>query len=212
MSEAAPHHVLARHYEACFAAHGPTPRGVDWPDAAGADLRYRVMLDLLLQDTASVDHPSLLDFGCGAGGLLDYMRRTGIASEVEYRGHDVSAVFVDHCRTTFPEVAFTVGDVLDGFEPDPVDYVIANGVFTERLTIPHGEMMDFMLSTLRKLFDVAGRGLAFNVMSTHVDWERDDLFHVAPDEMARRMSDLFGRRFVIRHDYPLFEYTTYVYT
>jgi len=54
-------------------------------------------------------------------------------------------------------------------------------------------------------------GVAFNVMSKHVDWERDDLFHLPFDTLARYLIASLTRNFVIRSDYGLYEYTTYIY-
>ena len=51
-------------------------------------------------------------------------------------------------------------------------------------------------------------GMAFNVMSTLVDWERDDLFHLPFDVMATFVRKHLSRHFVIRHDYQAYEYTT----
>ena len=68
---------LGEHYEACLAAHGDTHRGVDWPDADDATTRYRVMLGLLDRRPRPAD-ASLLDFGCGAGHLVDHLRRHGL--------------------------------------------------------------------------------------------------------------------------------------
>jgi hypothetical protein len=48
-------------------------------------------------------------------------------------------------------------------------------------------------------------------MSKQVEWERDDLFHLPFDVMASFLAERLSRRFVIRHDYGLYEYTTYVY-
>jgi hypothetical protein len=58
---------------------------------------------------------------------------------------------------------------------------------------------------------VASRGVAFNVMARHVDWMRDDLFHLSLDEMASFACRELSRDFVIRNDYGLYEYTVYVY-
>ena len=44
-----------------------------------------------------------------------------------------------------------------------------------------------------------------------VDWERDDLFHVSIDELGWFLKNNLSRNFVIRNDYKLYEYTTYVY-
>ncbi len=48
-------------------------------------------------------------------------------------------------------------------------------------------------------------------MSKQVDWERDDLFHLPLDQMADFVCGNLSRNFVIRNDYGLYEYTTYVY-
>jgi hypothetical protein len=49
------------------------------------------------------------------------------------------------------------------------------------------------------------------VMSKHVDWERDDLFHLPFDALGSFLREEVSRHFVIRHDYGLYEYTTYIY-
>lgn len=201
---------LVRHYEARFVEYGATAAGVDWPDEAGATLRYDVMLDLLRWDSLRPANATLLDFGCGAAGLYEHLRDDELGRHVQYAGHDLSELYIEHCCRTHPEIRFSAGDVLAGHRLDSVDYVVANGVFTERLDLDHEEMFAFMCAVLEQLVTIARRGVAFNVMSTLVDWERDDLFHVAPSRIADLAAG-FGRRFVIRHDYPLYEYTTYLY-
>ena len=91
------------------------------------------------------------------------------------------------------------------------DYIIINGVFTEKRELSQDEMMDFVKKTLIALWDKCEKGMSFNFMSKQVDWERDDLFHVSLDEIAWFMKDNLSRNFIIRNDYKLFEYTIYVY-
>jgi hypothetical protein len=55
------------------------------------------------------------------------------------------------------------------------------------------------------------RGIAFNVMAKAVDWERDDLFHVPTDDLIAFLVNQLSRQFVLRNDYGLYDYTTYVY-
>ena len=64
---------------------------------------------------------------------------------------------------------------------------------------------------LRRVWPRAREGLAFNVMSKHVDWERDDLFHLSTDLLLAFLKSELSRHVVIRHDYGLYEYTVYVY-
>ena len=91
------------------------------------------------------------------------------------------------------------------------DYVVCNGTFTEKRNLTQEEMMNFFTSAITKLWEKCNVGLAFNLMSKHVDWEREDLFHVSLDELGWFLKKNLSRNFVIRNDYKLFEYTVYVY-
>jgi hypothetical protein len=103
-------------------------------------------------------------------------------------------------------------DVLadDSRLPD-FDYIVMNGIFNFRGQIPYEDMLAYWRRLLPIVFRHCRKGIAFNAMSKHVDWERDDLFHLPLDEMASFVRANLSRHFVIRHDYPAYEYTTYVY-
>jgi hypothetical protein len=94
---------------------------------------------------------------------------------------------------------------------DGWDYCILNGVFTEKLGMTFDQMLDFTQEILKKIYQKTRKGLAFNVMSKVVDWERDDLFHLSFDQLSQFIKKELSRNFVIRQDYGLYEYTTYVY-
>ena len=201
---------IVAHYEACLAAHGDSHRGVDWPNAKDAAKRYDVMLDVLA-------HPrrppgaSLLDLGCGAGHLLEHIHRVGPA-DVRYLGADISPRFVELCQRKFPGESFTLVDVLR--EPDRLpeaDFIVANGVFTEKRSLSWDAMWDHTQRMITSIFRHARVGLAFNVMSHHVDWQRDDLFHLPFDTLAAFLRAEVSRHFLFRADYGLYEYTVYVY-
>lgn len=200
---------LVAHYEDCLDRHGDTHLGVDWPNAEDARTRYRVMLDVIREPASRP--VSLLDFGCGAGHLLDYIRRMG-ASQIDYRGLDASEKFVALCRRKFPQTTFYQSDILqDRSDIEPADYVVLNGVLTERRDLTTSEMQAYMEALLQAVWPLARKGMAFNVMSCQVDWQRDDLFHLPFDATARFVADHLSRHFLFRQDYGLYEYTTYVY-
>ena len=104
-----PHSGIVAHYEACLARHGDSHRGVDWPNAEDAAVRYQVMLDVIRK---SKDTPgSLLDFGCGAAHLLDHIRAQGL-KHIDYVGLDLSNAFIALCRAKHPQARFFHHDVL----------------------------------------------------------------------------------------------------
>lgn len=195
-------------YGACLAQHGDTYRGVDWPKAEHVDIRYQVMLDVIRGDSP---HVSLLDFGCGLSHLYEYMLKRQL-TYIEYAGLDILEEFIAVCRKKFPSVPYYHMNVLtEGDSLPEFDYIVMNGVFTDKVPLSYAEMLEYFSAVLRKVYCKARVGLAFNVMSSHVDWERDDLFHLPLDTMAAFVIKEFGRDFIIRNDYGLYEYTTYLY-
>jgi SAM-dependent methyltransferase len=201
---------IVAHYEDCLARHGDTHQGVDWPRLEDVETRYRVMLDVIRPDPPD---PSILDFGCGAGHLYEFLQRNPARSAIHYTGLDLSSRFIDLCRSKHPAVEFLVADVIkDGIEGLPrSDYVIANGVFTEKRGLSFDAMLGYLEALVPRLFELARVGIAFNVMSKQVDWERDDLFHLPMDTLAEFLTRRVTRQFAIRHDYGLYEYTVYAY-
>jgi SAM-dependent methyltransferase len=188
--------------------YGDTFEGVGWTKSQeNTNLRYQVMLDLV----RGQEPCTLLDLGCGAAHLYDYMVSRG-QGHVSYSGLDLSPAYLSLCRSKFPHMTFYEADLMagDATVPDH-DYVLLNGVFNYKSDCSHETMWEYCQSLLLRAWSLTRKGMAFNVVSKHVDWERDDLFHlpigIATDFVASRLS----RRFVVRHDYGLFEYTVYVY-
>lgn len=200
---------IVSHYEACLDQYGDSHLGVDWPKKEDVDTRCRVMLDLIRpEDSRNV---SLLDFGCGTSYLFEYLLKNSIEG-IAYSGLDLSAKFVQLSEKKFPGNRYYCLDVLDEDAAIPsFDYVVMNGVFTEKRDLSFDEMLEYFQRVLKKVFSITNIGVAFNVMSKHVDWAREDLFHLPFDVLAAFLTSEISRDFVIRNDYGLYEYTTYVY-
>jgi cyclopropane fatty-acyl-phospholipid synthase-like methyltransferase len=202
---------IAAHYVACLERHGDNHFGVDWPNEEDAHTRQRVMLDVIRPGIGAEPH-RVLDFGCGAAHLMEYIRAEK-RTDIDYAGLDIAEPFVKLSQAKFPEMRFWCLDVLtDDVSALPrFDYAVMNGVFTEKLELSYDEMFDFMSRTVARVFSLVDVGIAFNVMSKHVDWERHDLFHVPFDEMAAFLIAHVTRNIVLRADYGLYEYTAYAY-
>lgn len=200
--------VIVRHYEACLAAHGATPRGVDWPSGVDLAARFGVMLELLAD---AGDRPSLLDLGCGPGLLLDYMAAIGMIDRVTYHGIDLSQPMINAARARWPTHDFSCRDILASPLPDQsIDVVIMNGVLTECVSLSVESMTALAETLVASAFRVARIGIAFNVMSAHVDWQRDDLFHWPFDALADYLKREISLHYAFRADYGLYEYTCFV--
>ena len=157
------------------------------------------------------DQVTLLDFGCGTAHLLNFISKNSF-SNVIYSGLDISEKFVTVCKGKYPETSFYCGDVLNpNFKLPTFDYIVMNGVFTEKRDLTFEEMWDYFTQMITKVYSLCNKGVAFNVMSKQVDWEREDLFHVSLDKLASFLCLNVTRDFVFRNDYGLYEYTVYIY-
>ena len=201
--------AIVSHYESCLDKYGDTHLGVDWPNQTDAWTRYQVMLEVIRQKIPS--KISLLDFGCGASHLYDYILAHKL-DHIDYSGLDISEKFIHLSKEKYPLVSYYCLDILrTSVQLPSFDYIILNGVFTEKRELSHIEMWKYFRQAISKVFKLARVGIAFNVMSSHVDWERDDLFHLPMDKLAAFLVREVSRDFIIRNDYQLYEYTTYVY-
>ena len=199
---------IVQHYESCLAQHGDSHMGVDWPNIEDANKRYQVMLELVREKNHKV---SLLDFGCGASHLFEYMVTNSFSNFI-YSGLDASSSFCELSAKKFPNNQYICLDALEQSELLPqFDYIVMNGVFTEKRELDFDEMFDYFKKMVRIVFEKSRKGIAFNVMAKAVDWERDDLFHLPMDKLADFLTKEISRNFIIRNDYGLYEYTTYVY-
>lgn len=200
---------MAKHYSSTFSLHGPNSQGVDWGDKEwAAELRNRNMIAVVKNFENS---PTMLDVGCGYGALGELIEQDRI--QLRYSGIDVAENMISYAKSRFrTEFDFICMDFLDWQPQCKYDYIVCNGILTQKLHATHLEMHQYSKRLIRKMFDCSNLGIAFNCMSTYVNFQKDNLFYKNPSEMlAWCMSELSPH---IRLDasYELwFEYTVYVY-
>ena len=203
--------AFREHYSSAFNEHGPTPQGVGWNGEDRAKLRYDKMLAVLNTDYATAGRtPSLLDVGCGYGGLL--ARAQELKIDLNYTGIDVAGNMVSYARENLPDGEFVEGNVLDWQPGKKFDYVVCNGILTKKLSTSDSDMDAFAHRLIRELVQLCSIGAAFNVMSTKVDYTDPELYYKDPSEMMEFCLANLSRYVRLDHGYPLYEYTLYVYT
>jgi len=184
---------------------------MDWPNEQDLATRFAVMLQVV-RPADSPKPVSILDIGCGVGLLLDYLQGRADLDQYEYWGIELSAKILAAACKRHPAQRFETRDIL--LEPLPaqcVDYVVMNGLLTEKLVLNQQRMEAYARDIIKAAFAACRCGIAFNIMSTHVDWKRDDLFHWSLDRIVSFLVEECSRILVIRMDYGLYEYMVYVY-
>lgn len=195
------------HYEDRLAAHGASARGVGWPDPEGQALRFERLARMLDADGASGDI-RVADLGCGYGALLPFLDARPGARVVAYHGYDVSPAMVAEARrrTQDPRAGFAVGMAVR----EAVDYSFVSGTFNVRLGADPEGWDAYVRAALRDLWVRCARGMAFNLLTTHVDWRSDDLFYADPAAYLSFCQRELSSRVLLQHDYGLHEWTMVV--
>lgn len=207
--------IIADHYDKCFKKHGDTAQGADWPNEEDLQKRFEVLSENIKPQPSSIT--SILDFGCGTGRFLSYLLNKKKFLFL-YDGVDINQSVIDLAKEKFDNIDLVKfychdlksGSLLAPDAPTTFNHVVANGVFTEKISLTEDEMWNFFSEKIELLWGLTKNSLAFNVMSKHVDYERDDLFHVSYDKMASFVRTMTNE-YAFRCDYGLYEYTVYMY-
>ncbi len=192
------------HYEARLLRFGASARGMDWKDEASQRLRFAALCDV-----CDLRGKSVHDVGSGAGHLLDYLIERGI--DASYSGSDLSAKMVEAARRRHPDARFESRDLLRDPPEERFDVLLCSGLFHVKLDAADGVWWEFVRSMLRAMFDRCREAIAFNLMSDQVDFRSEILFYASPADTLKFCQSELSRFTTLRHDYPLYEYTIYVY-
>lgn len=210
--------TLKEYYTQTFEEHGATAKGVDWGDENELLVRYDKMLGVLQKDfMVPTGNISMLDVGCGWGGLL--CRANELKIPLVYSGIDVVESMILHGREAFSSADFIHGDVFDMQEDAVYDFVVCNAILTQKLSVSNIKMEQFSRELIRKMFALCRHGIAFNMMSTRVNFTVHNLFYQNPVEMFSWLLSDVSPRVRFDHGYSslasgkgkFYDFTVYVY-
>jgi SAM-dependent methyltransferase len=197
--------AVSEYYGEKVLAHGATARGVDWSSAESQATRFRELLRVCDRRTPF----SLNDYGCGYGGLCDYIAAEAI--DCDYRGFDVAPPMLAEARRTHPTLPATtfVGDVS---ALSPADYTVASGIFNVKLATPVADWQPYVLDGIAQLARLSRKGFAFNMLTSYSDPDRmrSDLYYGDPSFYFDHCKRTYSRWVALLHDYRLYEFTMIV--
>lgn len=193
-------HQIIRRYDERLAAHGESAQTLGWRDAAQQQLRFGVLLGV-----GDCSESEVLDIGCGFGDLCGYFEARGVRG-VRYSGTDLNPTLISAAQRRHPAGNFHATTDLTRFADGSMDYVFMSGLFNFRLA----DNAAFMRDIVREAFRIARRGVAFNLLGSHVDFREPHLCYYHEGEVFAFSKSL--TRFVtLRADYPLYEFTVYLH-
>jgi len=199
--------TLVAHYQSLLAMHGHSPKALQWANEHSQRSRFSILADVATPLT------SVLDVGCGLADLYQFLKAKGF--DGRYLGVDIVPEFVLHSQKTLHHDKKASARLIRNCEqlPKGYDYVVASGIFNNK----RNQNAAFMREMLKAMYDVAGKGIAFNAMSRFVTYRDENLYYTDPLQIFRFCKNVLGGHPVLRHEYSLskegfpFEYAMYVY-
>jgi SAM-dependent methyltransferase len=198
---------INKHYSMLVQKYGESAPGVQWRDRDTQERRFEILTQI-----GDLRSAKVLDFGCGVGHLLSFMReRFGFTGE--YVGYDLSAAMIAVASNKFPNTRFEQRDVLAEEVCEDFDYILISGVFNNRVNDGWG----LMTKLLATLFPHARKGMGFNALSSYVDYCEPELFYVNPESVFHFCKEQLSPCVCLRNDYMIkpgvipFEFSIYVY-
>lgn len=191
-------------YEGNLSEHGVSSKAVGWKDRESQLLRFEKLAEVMSPDLGPY---TVGDWGCGYAAMYDFLqeKRPGC---VKYYGYDISADMLNKARELHPN------DGLELIESKEVtenaDYIFVSGTFNVKFGATDEAWGLNIKETLLKLAEKGARGLAFNLLTTYVDWKQENLFYADPMEYFDFCKKNLSNHVSLIHDYPLYEWTMLV--
>lgn len=194
------------YYETALKQFGDSPKGVNWSSTESQEMRFDILCDV-----GNLSGQRLHDVGCGLAHMRDYLKTNGVACD--YVGSDISEDMIAAAKTRLGETADLHVANIRAHQQDWMigDYVINSGLFTVKGNATDEEWWSYVQTMIERMFQLCRRGIAFNLMTSYVDYRDDHLFYADPASVFSFCVKNLSRHVVIRHDYPLWEFTVYVY-
>lgn len=202
---------MQEHYSRTFDMFGANVQGVDWgkkTDTDKLELRYHKMLEVIDRVDVVSDDISVLDVGCGYGGLYKYALERGYS--FDYTGIDVCENMIQYAINNYHSGKFICGDIFDYALEQKFDFVISNGILTQKLGTSIRTMDEYARALIHKMWNLSTKGVVFNIMKSQVDFMNENLYYKSPLEIMAYCMTLTDK-FVVDSSYPLYEYSVYLY-
>ncbi len=197
---------IREYFDSTLKTHGPTPRGVDWNSEEAREARFEQLMKIVQPEQEF----SILDYGCGYGALIDYLKKKAFRFS-RFMGYDIATSMIAVAQDKYknaPGVAFT-----SQFENISIyDYATACGVFNMKLNSSHDSWTEFVLQSLAEMNAHSRLGFSVNFLTKYSDAEkmRDDLYYADPCFLFDYCKTHFSKNVALLHDYDLYDFTILV--
>jgi len=195
---------IENYYQELFKKFGDSHETVRYSSKESQLKRYKTLIKV-----GDLTDCTVLDFGCGVGHFLEFLHSQHQSIE-KYTGLEIVPEMLTFARNKYPTASFFSPTELNNLS---YDYGFVSGTFNDKMKNNRG----FWQDTIVDLFSKCKRGIAFNMMSTYVDFQNRDLFYENPEYVFKFVKNNLTPYVTLRHDFETkentipFEFVIYAY-
>jgi len=185
--------------------HGIDPKSVGWTKPGSQQLRFKKLLGIIEFPDKGF---TLNELGCGYGELFKYCHENNF-NLLTYFGYDISSEMIDAAQKYIGSsqgVKFYQKQTIE----TAADYSVASGIFNVKFEENEQQWSDYVRQTLLNMAEFSRKGIAFNLLTTYVDYKESHLFYADPAEYFDFCKRNISKHVNLIHDYELFEWTIQV--
>ncbi len=187
-------------YDKAFKTYGDSTKSCLWDSP-------QIMRYSQLAKVADLNNTSILDIGCGLGGFFDYLSNDCKFDNIEYTGIDIIEGMLDTARQKYPGAIFKNINILEENLQSTYDYTFLCGVFN-----CNTENSDqYMKNILKKAFEYSNKGMAFNFISTYVNFRDEEMAYHSPEEVFHYCVNNLSTKIQMNHHYGKCDVSVFIY-
>ena len=202
--------LIKKYYEKNLHKFKVGPKAVNWSNTKSQKIRFKKLCEI-----GDLNNSKILDVGSGLSHFYDYIADKKI--KCRYAGIDISADMISFSKKRFKKkrISLYCADILN-LENKLIkilksDYVFSSGLFTVKHTIDSDEWWVFIQKMITNMYNLSSKGIGFNLMRPNVDYKDKHLHYQSIDVLLKFLQKKISNKIVIKCDYPLWEYTCFVY-
>ncbi len=198
---------IAELYAEGLNKYGPVANSVGWRDESSQKLRFQKLIQVINEEPKTSEL-TINDLGCGYGAMYQYLKDDYGLKIATFYGYDISEEMLNTAKTIIKdeEAVFVNSDHIT-FE---ADYSFTSGIFNVKFDIDEELWEGYMEEVLGNMWEKSTRGIAFNALTTYVDYKEDILYYSDPFYFFDFSKKNFSKKVSLLHDYDLWEWTIIV--
>lgn len=187
-------------YEKAFRIYGDDTRSCLWEKPMV--MRYQELLKI-----ADLTGNSVLDIGCGLGGLYEYITRDREIRLSSYKEIDLVEGMVDLAGRKYPEASFEVRNIFEAPIEESYDYVFCCGLFNNAIE----DSDRYMKEMLKAAFSCCTKGMGFTFISSYVNFKDKEMAYHNPTDVLDFCLRELSWKAELHHHYAKCDVSAFVY-